>query len=78
MSKGNSTGAWAVTLVRAGYGVALVCAPRALIKLTGDPVAGERGWGCAATGQWAGLRGGAGAGGSASGAGGADRRGPSR
>ncbi len=27
MSKGNSTGAWVITLVRAGYGVALrVCA----------------------------------------------------
>lgn len=41
MSKGNSTGAWAVTLVRAGYGVALVCAPQALIRLTGDPVTGQ-------------------------------------
>jgi hypothetical protein len=41
MSKGNSTGAWAVTLARAGYGVALVCAPQALIKLTGDPVTGQ-------------------------------------
>lgn len=41
MSKRDSTGAWAVTLVRAGYGVALVCVPRALIKVTGDAVAGE-------------------------------------
>ncbi len=41
MSRGSSTGAWAVTLVRAGYGVALVCAPRALIKVTGGAVAGE-------------------------------------
>ena len=45
MSKGNSTGAWAVTLVRAGYGVALLCAPQALIKLTGDPVYWAAGWG---------------------------------
>ena len=42
MSGGSSTGAWAVTLARAGYGVALVCAPRALIKVTGDSVAGDR------------------------------------
>jgi hypothetical protein len=41
MGKGTSTGAWAVTLARAGYGVALLCAPRALIKLTGDPVTGQ-------------------------------------
>ena len=41
MSKGNSTGAWAITLVRAGYGLALVCAPQALIRLTGDPVTGQ-------------------------------------
>ena len=41
MSKGNSTGAWALTLVRAGYGVALVCVPQALIKVTGDPVTGQ-------------------------------------
>ena len=41
MGKGTSTGAWAVTLARAGYGVALLCAPQALIKLTGDPVTGQ-------------------------------------
>ncbi len=41
MSEGKSTGAWAVTLVRAGYGVALVCAPQLLIRLTGDPVTGQ-------------------------------------
>jgi hypothetical protein len=41
MSEGNSTGAWLVTLVRAGYGVALVVAPQALIKLTGDAVTGQ-------------------------------------
>ena len=41
MSKGKSTGAWVVTLVRAGYGVALLAAPEALIKLTGDPVTGQ-------------------------------------
>ena len=45
MSKGNSTGAWTLTLVRAGYGVALVCVPQALIKVTGDSVTGEPGWG---------------------------------
>ena len=33
--------AWAVTLARAGYGVALVAAPQVLIKLTGDPVTGQ-------------------------------------
>ncbi|MGI8450613.1 MAG: hypothetical protein ACR2MP_26230 [Streptosporangiaceae bacterium] len=38
---GESTGAWAVTLVRAGYGVALLCAPQVLIKLTGDPATGQ-------------------------------------
>jgi hypothetical protein len=37
MSKGNTTGAWVLTLARAGYGVALVCAPQVLIKLTGGP-----------------------------------------
>jgi hypothetical protein len=36
----NASG-WAVTLVRAGYGAALLCAPQALIKLTGDPVTGQ-------------------------------------
>lgn len=36
----NASG-WAVTLVRAGYGVALVVAPQALIKLTGDAVTGQ-------------------------------------
>jgi hypothetical protein len=41
MSKGNSTGAWVVTLARAGYGMALVVAPQALIRLTGDPVTGQ-------------------------------------
>jgi hypothetical protein len=41
MSEGKSTRAWAVTLVRAGYGVALVCAPQLLIRLTGDPVTGQ-------------------------------------
>lgn len=30
-----------LTLARAGYGVALVCAPQILIKLTGDPVTGQ-------------------------------------
>jgi hypothetical protein len=30
-----------LTLARAGYGVALVCAPQVLIKLTGDPVTGQ-------------------------------------
>jgi hypothetical protein len=30
-----------LTLTRAGYGVALLCAPQALIKLTGDPVTGQ-------------------------------------
>jgi hypothetical protein len=28
-------------LARAGYGVALLCAPQALIKLTGDPATGQ-------------------------------------
>ena len=37
MAKGNSTGAWALTLVRGGYGAVLVCAPGLLIALTGDP-----------------------------------------
>ena len=41
MSKGNSTGAWVLTLVRAGYGLALLCAPQALIELTGDPGTGQ-------------------------------------
>jgi hypothetical protein len=41
MAQGNSTGAWVVTLIRAGYGVALVVVPQALIKLTGDPVTGQ-------------------------------------
>ena len=41
MAEGSSTGAWVVTLVRAGYGVALLCAPQALIKLTGDPGTGQ-------------------------------------
>jgi hypothetical protein len=41
MAKGNSTGAWVITLVRAGYGVALVVAPQALIRLTGDPGTGQ-------------------------------------
>ena len=41
MSEGNSTGAWVVALARAGYGVALLVAPQALIKLTGDPVTGQ-------------------------------------
>lgn len=41
MAKGNSTGAWVITLVRTGYGVALLCAPQALIRLTGDPVTGQ-------------------------------------
>ena len=35
-----STVTTVLTLVRAGYGVALVCAPQALIKLMG-----QRGWG---------------------------------
>ena len=38
---GKTAGAWVVTLVRAGYGVALVVAPQALIGLTGDPVTGQ-------------------------------------
>ena len=42
MSEGNSAGGWVITLARAGYGVALLCAPQALIKLTGDPVTGQR------------------------------------
>jgi hypothetical protein len=41
MSKGTSTGAWAVTLGRAGYGVALLCAPQVLIRLTGDSATGQ-------------------------------------
>lgn len=41
MSQGKSTAAWAITLARAGYGVALLCAPQALIALTGDPVTGQ-------------------------------------
>jgi hypothetical protein len=41
MSKGKSTGAWAITLARAAYGVALLCAPQALITLTGDSVGGR-------------------------------------
>jgi hypothetical protein len=41
MAKGNSTGAWVITLVRAGYGVALVVAPQVLIQLTGDPGTGQ-------------------------------------
>lgn len=31
-----------LTLTRAEYGLALLCAPQALIKLTGDPVTGQR------------------------------------
>jgi hypothetical protein len=30
-----------LTLARAGYGVALLCAPQALIRLTGDPATGQ-------------------------------------
>ena len=45
MSKGKSTGAWAVTLARAGYGVALVCAPQALIKADGGSGCRGGGWG---------------------------------
>ena len=41
MAKGSSTGAWGITLVRAGYGVALLCAPQVLIRLTGDPGTGQ-------------------------------------
>jgi len=41
MAKGNCTGAWGITLVRAGYGVALLCAPQVLIRLAGDPVTGQ-------------------------------------
>jgi hypothetical protein len=41
MSEGNSTGAWALTLARAGYGVGLLCVPQVLITLTGDPVSGQ-------------------------------------
>ena len=41
MAEGKSTGAWAVTLARAGYGVALLAAPQVLIRLTGDPVTGQ-------------------------------------
>jgi len=37
----STTGAWAITLARAGYGVALLVAPQALIKLTGDLVTGQ-------------------------------------
>jgi hypothetical protein len=37
----SSTAAWVLTLARAGYGVALACAPQALITLTGDPVTGQ-------------------------------------
>ena len=57
MSRGSSTGAWAITLARAGYGVALVCAPQALIKLTGDPVRGAAGAHGPASGGRAGWRG---------------------
>lgn len=41
MAKGKSTAVTALTLARAGYGVALVCLPGALIKLTGDPQTGQ-------------------------------------
>src|SRR5580692_4255570 len=41
MSNGNCTGAWGITLLRAGYGVALLCAPQVLIRLTGDPMTGQ-------------------------------------
>jgi hypothetical protein len=41
VAQGNSTGAWVITLVRAGYGVALLVAPQVLIKLTGDPGTGQ-------------------------------------
>jgi hypothetical protein len=39
--RAGNTAAWVLTLARAGYGVALVCAPQALITLTGDPVTGQ-------------------------------------
>ena len=41
MSNGNCAGAWGITLLRAGYGVALLCAPQVLIRLTGDPATGQ-------------------------------------
>jgi hypothetical protein len=41
VAQGNSTGAWVITLVRAGYGVALLVAPQVLIKLTGDLGTGQ-------------------------------------
>ncbi len=41
MAEGMSTAAIVLTLARAGYGVALVCAPSALIKLAGDPGSGQ-------------------------------------
>jgi hypothetical protein len=37
----KSTVGVGLTLVRAGYGMALLCAPGLLIKLTGDPVTGQ-------------------------------------
>ena len=39
--RGMGTGTTVLTLVRAGYGAALVCAPGALIKLTGDTATGQ-------------------------------------
>jgi hypothetical protein len=39
--KSKSTVTTVLALARAGYGVALVCAPQVLIKLTGDPVTGQ-------------------------------------
>lgn len=41
MAEKSTVGAAGLTLVRAGYGVALLCAPGLLIKLTGDPVTGQ-------------------------------------
>ena len=42
MPERTSTGAWVVTLVRAGYGVGLVCAPGVLITLTGQRAGADR------------------------------------
>ena len=72
MSEGNSTGAWVVTLARAGYGAALLFAPQALIKLTGDPVTGQPARGVPGPAQPAGVRGSAGARRTAPHSGGAD------
>jgi len=40
MAERSTVGA-GLTLVRAGYGLALLCAPGLLIRLTGDPVTGR-------------------------------------